>query len=104
MVLGFIGLGKMGSRMVIKLLEGGHEAVVWNRSLEVTEEFEKKIKKVILASETRPGSIQKDSGQARMTIAKTIEELAKSLDKPRIIWIMVPAAAAQEIIDEISKH
>lgn len=70
MQLGFIGLGKMGSRMVQKLLEEGHEVAAWTRS--------------------------------KSTI--TIAELVKSLEKPRVIWLMVPAGeATQDVFDEVSK-
>lgn len=70
MKLGFIGLGKMGSRMVGKLLEEGHEVAAWTRS--------------------------------ESTI--TIEELIHGLEKPRVIWMMVPAGeATQEVLDEVSK-
>ena len=44
MKLGFVGLGRMGSRMVTKLLEEGHEVVVWNRSLGKVEELKSKVK------------------------------------------------------------
>jgi len=39
MQLGFIGLGRMGRRMVTKLVKEGHEIVAWNRSSEKTEEL-----------------------------------------------------------------
>ena len=32
MRLGFVGLGRMGASMAHRLLDGGHEVVVWNRS------------------------------------------------------------------------
>ncbi len=71
MKLGFIGLGKMGSRMVKKLLQEGHEVVAWTRS--------------------------------ESTI--TIEELVQSLEKPRVIWSMVPAGeATEEVLSEVNKH
>src|SRR3990167_1520505 len=74
MTLGFIGLGKMGLRMVIKLQKEGHEVVVWNRS------------------------------EHELKTAATIEKLVKSLKSPRIIWSMVPAGeATQNVLDEVSK-
>jgi len=39
MTIGFIGLGKMGSRMASKLLGEGHSLAVWNRSKDAIEEF-----------------------------------------------------------------
>lgn len=70
MKLGFIGLGKMGSRMVKKLLQEGHDVVAWTRSESII----------------------------------TIEELIQGLEKPRVIWLMVPAGeATQNVLDEVSK-
>jgi 6-phosphogluconate dehydrogenase len=37
--IGFIGLGKMGGNMVKRLLRGGHEVAIWNRSREKTDEI-----------------------------------------------------------------
>src|SRR3989344_1598313 len=75
MKLGFIGLGKMGSRMVTKLLDEGHEIIAWNRSAH-------KLKNV-----------------------ETIEELVKSIDKPRVVWVMVTAGeTTQNILDEVLKY
>lgn len=74
MKIGFIGLGKMGSRMVEKLLKEGHEVVAWNRS------------------------------DNELKTAETIETLVKSLEKPRVVWLMVPAGeATEEVITEVSK-
>ena len=39
MKLAFIGLGRMGNRMVVKLLDSGHEVVVWNRSKDKVDEL-----------------------------------------------------------------
>lgn len=74
MKLGFVGLGKMGARMVNKLQKESHEVMAWNRS-------EHKLKNV-----------------------ETVEKLIKSLEAPRVIWSMVPAGSPTEnIIAEISK-
>lgn len=80
---GFIGLGKMGSRMAEKLLNEGHEVVVWNRSIESANELRIK--------------------NHELRIARTIEELVRSLETPRIVWIMVPAAAVEEVLTEVRK-
>jgi len=70
MKLGFIGLGRMGSRMVTKLLEDGHKVVVWNRTKE----------KISLLR-------QGFGGQANFQLeaAETIEALVKQLERPRVI-------------------
>lgn len=76
MQIGFIGLGRMGINMVQRLLEGGHEIIVYNRTPE-------KVKKA-----EDLGALASDS----------IEGLVNKLRSPRIIWIMVPAGSATEDI------
>lgn len=90
MQLGFIGLGKMGSRMVLKLLEGGHEVVVWNRSLDTVENFK--------------FQITNDQLKQKLTVARTIEGVVSQLESPRIIWSMLPAGDATEAaLQEVEK-
>ena len=89
MKIGFIGLGKMGGRMVQKLLKEGHEVVGWNRSSEAIKNLEFRIHNSELNSKFR--------------IAGTIEGLVKSLEKPRVVWIMVTAGeATQNVLDELT--
>ena len=81
MELGLIGLGRMGANMAIRLLQGGHRVVVYNRTVE---------KAVDLANE--------HGGVA----ATSIEELVQSLQSPRIVWLMLPAGTAtDEYIDAV---
>lgn len=91
MRLGFIGLGKMGNRMVMKLLSEGHEVVVWNRSPE---------KVVALKAEAK--------ANWKLESAKDVEDLVKRCGGdepgPRIIWSMLPAGQATgEMLAEIKK-
>lgn len=83
MRLGFIGLGKMGSRMVVKLLSEGHEVVVWNRSQD---------KVVALRKEAKPNW--------KLESAESVEDLVeKSLSDelgPKIVWSMLPAGGVTE--------
>lgn len=77
MNIGFIGLGKMGSRMVSKLIADGHDVTVWNRSKDVTENLKS---------------------------ADTIENLVNQLQKPRVIWSMLPAGeVTQEMLQQLLK-
>lgn len=69
MLVGFLGLGKMGSRIVEKLIAGGHEVVVWNRSYETTEEFLRSHKNV--------------------TAVREIADFATLQNKPHVFWSMV---------------
>lgn len=91
MQLGFIGLGKMGSRMATKLLEEGHEVVVWNRSEEHTKNFQLTIKNEQLDS--------------KLSIAQSIKELVQALEKPKVVWSMVSAGGAtDEVMNEVQKY
>lgn len=77
MKLGYIGLGKMGYNMAERLLEKGHQLVVFNRS----EEPVKKISK----QGAQPGA--------------SLQSLVTALAPPRLIWLMVPYQAVEEIIN-----
>ena len=83
MRIGFIGLGRMGANMVRRLLRDGHEIVAYNRTPEKTQEIAKE----------------------GATAAFTIEELVATLERPRAVWIMVPAGDATEAqIEELLEH
>src|SRR3989344_2739079 len=91
MTIGFIGLGKMGSRMASKLLKDGYEIVVWNRSKDAVEEFKIQNSKFKIAIQN-------------LKVAGTIKDLIASLEEPRVVWLMLPAGeATEEILKEISK-
>src|SRR3989344_3022476 len=90
MQLGFIGLGRMGNRMVTKLLAEGHEVVVWNRSKERISNFQSQISNFQFKS--------------RLEVAGSIDDLVKKLNKPCIIWSMVPQGdPTEEVLGEIQK-
>lgn len=78
MKLGFIGLGKMGSRMVAKLASEGYELVVWNRTKEKAQELRVK--------------------HDNLQIADSVEDLVSRLSKPRVVWVMLPAGKTTEEI------
>ncbi len=80
MQLGMIGLGRMGANLVRRLLADGHRCVAFNRS---------------------PGPVQ-EVEEAGAQGAASLEELVAKLEPPRAAWIMVPAAAVQSVLDEIS--
>jgi 6-phosphogluconate dehydrogenase len=82
MQLGMVGLGRMGANMVKRLLKGGHECVVYDRSPQSVAELEK----------------DKAVG------ASALADMVKKLNKPRAIWLMIPAAAVDETIAEIVPH
>src|SRR5215475_15604302 len=80
MQLGMIGLGRMGSNMVRRLLKSGHQCVVFDRSPNVVHELVKE----------------------KATGATSLADLVTKLDRPRAIWLMVPAAVVDETIGELS--
>src|SRR5512142_1754805 len=79
MQLGMIGLGRMGSNMVRRLIRAGHSCVVFDRSPKAIEDLVK----------------EKTLG------ASSIKDLVAKLAKPRAIWLMVPAAVVDKTIAEL---
>jgi 6-phosphogluconate dehydrogenase len=82
MQIGMVGLGRMGANMARRLLKGGHRVVVFNRSPKPVEELVKE--KAVGAADLR--------------------DLASKLEKPRAIWLMIPAATVDEIIAGLVPH
>src|SRR5437764_6477741 len=80
MQLGMIGLGRMGGNMVRRLLEKGQKCVVFDRSPNAVNDLVK----------------EKASG------ATSLADLVAKLERPRAIWLMVPAAVVDETIGELS--
>ena len=70
MNVGFIGLGRMGTNMVRRLMKAGHRCVVYNRHPEAVQALVKE------------GAVG----------ATSLEDFANKLKSPRTIWLMVPAA------------
>jgi 6-phosphogluconate dehydrogenase len=80
MQLGMIGLGRMGGNMTVRLLRGGHQMVVWNRSRGPVDE----------------------AVAAGATAASDISDLVNKLAAPRAAWIMLPAGDITEaMIDQL---
>jgi len=82
MQLGMIGLGRMGSNMVRRLMKGGHQCVVFDRSAKAVQD---------LVQEKASGS-------------DSLANLVKGLAKPRAIWLMVPAAVVDQSIADLLPH
>jgi 6-phosphogluconate dehydrogenase len=72
--LGMVGLGRMGSNLVRRLMRDGHDCVVYD---------------------VNPAPIKELEGEGA-TGATSLEELAEKLDAPRSVWIMVPAGDITE--------
>ena len=79
MQLGMIGLGRMGANMVRRLIKKGHNCVVFDRSQQTVND---------LAKENATG-------------ASSLQDLVKKLDKPRAVWLMVPAGVVDQSIADL---
>src|SRR5208283_4665486 len=80
MQLGMIGLGRMGGNMVLRLMKAGHECVVYDRQKE-------SIKDLV------------DKGAQGTT---ELREFIRMLAKPRAVWLMVPAAVVDKVLDDLT--
>jgi len=79
MKIGMIGLGRMGGNMVRRLIKGGHQCVVFDRSQQAVHDLEK---------EHAIGS-------------SSLEDFVKKLELPRVVWLMVPAAVVDKSIADL---
>src|SRR6185503_8626344 len=79
MQLGMVGLGRMGANMVRRLLKAGHRCTVFDVTPKAVEDL------------ATGGSVG----------ASSFADLVKKLDKPRAIWLMVPAAAVDKTIADL---
>jgi 6-phosphogluconate dehydrogenase len=77
-----IGLGRMGGNMVRRLLKGGHQCVVFDMSAKAVAELEKE----------------------QAVGAASLAELARSLTKPRAVWLMVPTGVVDQTIADLLPH
>jgi len=82
MQLGMIGLGRMGANMVKRLLKGGHQCVVYDMS---------------------PKAVA-DLVQEKAVGASSLADLVKKMQKPRAVWLMVPAAVTDKTIADLLPH
>jgi 6-phosphogluconate dehydrogenase len=83
MQIGVIGLGRMGANIARRLMRHGHTCVVHDR-------------------DPQPG---RSLAQDGASIAPNLTELVRTLDVPRVVWIMLPAGAATEAaIEELSRQ
>jgi 6-phosphogluconate dehydrogenase len=81
MQLGMVGLGRMGANLVRRLMRDGHRCVVYDVSADAVKS---------LAAEGATGTT-------------SLADFVAKLDKPRNIWLMLPAGITGKILDEISE-
>jgi 6-phosphogluconate dehydrogenase len=79
MQLGMIGLGRMGANLVRRLMRDGHRCVAYDRNPDVVKSLE---------AEGATG-------------AESLADFVAKLDKPRNIWIMVPAGVVESTLDQL---
>jgi 6-phosphogluconate dehydrogenase len=80
MQLGMIGLGRMGANIVRRLMRDGHDCVVHDLDPGAVEALE---------HEGATGSF-------------SLDEFVRALERPRVAWVMVPAAATGHIVDQLA--
>ena len=80
MQIGMIGLGRMGGNMVRRLLKGGHACVVYHKSAESVRPFV-------------------DAGAVG---TNDLKDFVSKLETPRAIWMMIPAAAVDGLISQLT--
>ena len=76
MQIGMIGLGRMGSNMVQRLVREGHQCVVFDHQVE---------------------AVQALQGQGAVGTT-SLEDLVASIKKPRAVWLMVPATVVDDVL------
>jgi 6-phosphogluconate dehydrogenase len=82
MQLGLIGLGRMGSNMSRRLMRGGHQMVVFDKDAATMQ------------------GLHKDGA----TAANSLDDFIQKLAKPRAVWMMVPAAVVDSMVQELSRR
>jgi 6-phosphogluconate dehydrogenase len=79
MQLGMIGLGRMGANLVRRLMRDGHTCVAYDVSADAVK---------ALADEGATGTT-------------TLKDFVDALEKPRNIWLMLPAAIVDQTIEQL---
>ncbi len=81
MELGMVGLGRMGGNMVRRLMQAGHRVVVYSATAKTRETFAK---------------------ETGAPAASSLDDLVARLPSPRVVWLMVPAAAVDQTMNDLS--
>ena len=78
MQIGMIGLGRMGANMARRLMRGGHECIVYDQSVEVVQ------------------ALVKEGAEG----AASLDDFVARLEPPRAVWMMLPAAVVDRVIEQ----
>jgi 6-phosphogluconate dehydrogenase len=79
MQLGMVGLGRMGANLARRLMRDGHRCVVYD---------------------VNPAAVNELAGEGA-TGATSLDDLVAKLDKPRAVWLMLPAAIVDSTLDQL---
>jgi len=79
MQLGMVGLGRMGANLVRRLMRDGHRCVVYD---------------------VNPDAVKELAGEGA-TGATSLDDLVGKLEKPRAVWLMLPAAIVDSTLDQL---
>ncbi len=82
MQIAMVGLGRMGANMVRRLIKGGHECVVYDRSQDA------------VAALAKEGA----------TPSTSLQDMTSKLKTPRAVWLMVPAGVVDATVQELKPH
>src|ERR1700740_2109658 len=83
MQLGMIGLGRMGSNIVRRLIRDGHSCVGYDRG---------------------PAKVKTLHDEVGATGSDSLADFAAKLQRPRVAWIMIAAAGVQDTLDQLVEH
>lgn len=84
MKIGMVGIGRMGANMSMRLLRAGHSVVGYAR------------RETTVQGRLKEGAISDG--------ATSLEDLVNKLDKPRVIWLMIPAASVDDTLEQLLPH
>jgi 6-phosphogluconate dehydrogenase len=82
MQIGMVGLGRMGANMTLRLMNAGHQCVVYDLSQEAVKKL----------------------GSEGATGASSFDDFVGKLQEPRVVWLMVPAGVVDSTLDKIEPH
>ena len=84
MELGFVGLGRMGKNMVVRLARAKHRVVAWAPS---------------------PESVQEVAAEGAVGASSLADLISKLGDRPRAVWTMVPSGdVTEQVIRDVASH
>jgi 6-phosphogluconate dehydrogenase len=81
--LGFVGLGRMGGNMVLRLLKGGHRIVAWDPNA---------------------STLAETAGAGAVAASGLHDVVAQLREKPRAVWVMVPSGTpTEQVIHDLAQ-